>query len=224
MKPLAPGQLPPAGWERVPGVPGYIREKRASSARDPLVDAVIARLDIAKGDTGEQGPQGVRGPKGEQGPQGERGHRGEQGPMGGPKGERGERGEQGLKGEQGADGRDGKNGVDGKAGARGLKGEPGANGRDGTDGVGIADIKANGSDMLVMLSDGRTQRLMVGGGSVTPFGGGGGGGGGGGPGTQEVYVQSNQPTFDAGQVALWVQTGMAPNGTGFTLWFEDGQV
>ena len=41
-----------------------------------------------------------------------------------------------------------------------------------------------------------------------------------GTGGQQVYVQSATPTFDS--VGIWVQTGLAPGGTGFTLWFEDG--
>jgi hypothetical protein len=45
-------------------------------------------------------------------------------------------------------------------------------------------------------------------------------GGGGGGGSQEVYVQATQPV--APGPWLWIETGLAPGGTGFTFWFEDG--
>ena len=41
-----------------------------------------------------------------------------------------------------------------------------------------------------------------------------------GGGGQQVFVQPAQPA--AAGPYLWVQTGLAPNGSGFTFWFEDG--
>lgn len=42
----------------------------------------------------------------------------------------------------------------------------------------------------------------------------------GGAGAQEVFVQPNTPS--AAGPYLWIQTGLAPAGAGFTFWFEDG--
>lgn len=39
----------------------------------------------------------------------------------------------------------------------------------------------------------------------------------------ELYVQDTAPTFPIGQGALWIQTGLGQDGTGFTFWVEDGQ-
>lgn len=40
------------------------------------------------------------------------------------------------------------------------------------------------------------------------------------PGAQEVFVQPLPPSSPG--PFLWIQTGLAPNGNGFTFWFEDG--
>ena len=45
--------------------------------------------------------------------------------------------------------------------------------------------------------------------------------GGGGGGTQQVLVQANAPTVDAGVPYLWFQTGLG-GGDAMTLWVEDG--
>jgi hypothetical protein len=37
-----------------------------------------------------------------------------------------------------------------------------------------------------------------------------------------VFVQPTQPSVIANTEYVWIQTGLAPGGTGFTLWFEDG--
>jgi len=39
----------------------------------------------------------------------------------------------------------------------------------------------------------------------------------------ELYVQNETPMFNAGQGALWIQTGLGQDGTGITFWIEDGQ-
>jgi hypothetical protein len=41
-----------------------------------------------------------------------------------------------------------------------------------------------------------------------------------GSGAQQVFVQPSAPT--AAGPFIWVQTGLAPAGAGFTFWFEDG--
>lgn len=41
-----------------------------------------------------------------------------------------------------------------------------------------------------------------------------------GAGSQEVYVQDTDPGLTG--PGIWIQTGLAPGGTGFTWWFEDG--
>jgi hypothetical protein len=42
----------------------------------------------------------------------------------------------------------------------------------------------------------------------------------GGSGTQQVYVQTTNPGLTG--PGIWIETGLAPGGTGFTFWFEDG--
>lgn len=44
--------------------------------------------------------------------------------------------------------------------------------------------------------------------------------GGGGAAAQQVFVQPDAPTADG--PFIWIQTGLAPAGAGFTFWFEDG--
>lgn len=39
-------------------------------------------------------------------------------------------------------------------------------------------------------------------------------------GAQQVYVQPTNPNMT--EPGIWIQTGLAPGGTGFTFWFEDG--
>lgn len=63
MKPMPKGKLPPAGWEAVPGSPGFMRPRAAD----------VERM---------RGPQGPEGPQGEPGPQGPQGERGPEGPAG----------------------------------------------------------------------------------------------------------------------------------------------
>ena len=144
MKRLAPGRLPPKGWELVPNLPGYIREKLPTAPLD--------------GKQGEQGPQGEPGPQGEQGPQGEPGRDGKDG----------------VEGRDGLNGRDGVDGTDGKPGRDGIDGRPGRDGKDGADGqpgTGIKTIKSHGSDMEIELTDGSKSRHRLAGGGGTPFGG-----------------------------------------------------
>lgn len=210
--------LPPPGWEAVPGLVGYIREKEVPPPKD--------------GEPGPPGPQGEPGPHGEPGPQGPQGEPGAKGDKGDP----GERGERGEPGQPGADGQPGPRGPKGEKGEKGDKGDPGEK---GDDGVGIEDIKSHGADMLIKTSDGKERRFRLAGGKGggTPFGGNPGvssqissnannmattGTDGGLLVRKNIYVQANAPTFDAGQVGLWIQTGMGPNGTDWTVWFEDG--
>ena len=39
-------------------------------------------------------------------------------------------------------------------------------------------------------------------------------------GIDQVYVQDTNPGLTG--PGIWIQTGLAPGGTGFTWWFEDG--
>jgi hypothetical protein len=41
-----------------------------------------------------------------------------------------------------------------------------------------------------------------------------------GGGSTQVYVQDTDPGMTSS--GIWIQTGLAPGGTGFTFWFEDG--
>lgn len=188
--------LPPAGWESVPGLPGFIREKKVKPPKD--------------GEPGPQGPQGEPGPPGPAGQDGKDGKDGRDGVDG----------KDGAPGRDGVNGQDGQPGPQGPRGEKGEKGEPGPKGEDGKDGIGIDDVKAHGSDMLVKLTDGSERRFKLGRGGGTPFGGAPSSSGTSTP--QQVYVQSTQPTFGAGVVGIWIQTGLGDNGDGFTMWFEDG--
>lgn len=141
--------LPPLGWEMVPNMPGYIREKKAPPPKD-----------------GEQGPPGPQGEPGRDGVDGKDGRDGRDGVDG----------KDGLPGRDGVDGKDGRDGKDGKPGPRGERGLPGPAGKDGDDGVGIEDVTAYGRDMLVKLTDGTEKKFsLLGLSGGTPFGGGGGG-------------------------------------------------
>lgn len=136
----------PAGWERIPGFPGFIREIFVPPPKD-----------------GEQGPPG---PQGEPGPQGPQGEPGPQGPAG----------QDGRNGRDGLNGKDGAPGPRGERGQAGPQGPAGKDGKDGKDGIGIDDIKAHGQDMLLKMSDGQEKRFkLLGLSGGTPFGGGGGG-------------------------------------------------
>lgn len=164
MKPIPPGTLPPRGWEQVPGVPGMMREKVAAKGGDALLDAVMQRLAIAKGDTGDKGE---RGPPGQRGEKGERGEKGDPGPAG-------------RDGKDGKDGKDGRPGKDGAPGPRGQAGARGERGEKGDPGTTIEGVETAGELISLVLGDGRRvswkqarPRLFA------PFGGGGGGGGGG---------------------------------------------
>jgi len=41
-----------------------------------------------------------------------------------------------------------------------------------------------------------------------------------GTGTTQVYVQTTDPALS--EPGIWIETGLAPGGTGFSVWFEDG--
>ncbi|GBF05827.1 hypothetical protein DAERI_060087 [Deinococcus aerius] len=43
-------------------------------------------------------------------------------------------------------------------------------------------------------------------------------------GAPDLYLQPTRPAVPAGTTYLWVQTGLGPDGTGYSLWFEDGEV
>jgi hypothetical protein len=38
---------------------------------------------------------------------------------------------------------------------------------------------------------------------------------------EETYVGPTAPTFTS--TGIWIQTGLGPGGTDYTIWFEDGQ-
>jgi hypothetical protein len=163
---------PPIGWENVPGLPGYIREKAAKRDDGELLSIMraLAEREMAKslGEMekvkGEEGKQGRDGPVGPEGPTGRDGKPGRDGRDGkdGLAGSQGEKGAKGDKGPVGPEGKAGKPGQDGK------------DGKEGTNGVGIADVKAYGNDLQIKLTDGRVHKFRVSGGgsSVTAFGGG----------------------------------------------------
>ena len=113
------------------------------------------------------GKDGVDGLTGSQGPQGDAGEHGEVGKQGVP-GKDGTDAVNGLNGTDGLSGLDGKDGLDGKSGKAGKIGKAGLNGTDGQQGPqgeagpkgdtgdkgkGIASIKVNEEDMLVITYD-----------------------------------------------------------------------
>lgn len=167
VKPIPKGKLPPAGWEPVPGLAGFMREKKAAEPRadDSGMKALAKALESIEGLKGRDGEPGLAGKDGRDGRDGADGKDGKPGPAGPP-------------GREGKDGRDGKDGKLGPRGERGPAGRDGKDGRDGSDGVRIADVKSYGQDMLMRMSDGTEFRFRLPGGGSTPFGGGGGGGSG----------------------------------------------
>lgn len=38
----------------------------------------------------------------------------------------------------------------------------------------------------------------------------------------QIFIQPEQPEAPEGQSYWWVQTGLGADGSGFTVWFEDG--
>ena len=113
------------------------------------------------------GKDGVDGLTGSQGPQGDAGERGAVGKQG-VSGKDGTDAVNGLNGTDGLNGLDGKDGLDGKSGKAGKIGKAGLNGTDGQQGPqgkvgpkgdtgdkgkGIASIKVNEEDMLVITYD-----------------------------------------------------------------------
>lgn len=178
--------LPPKGWEAVPNMPGYIREK------------VVLPKD---GKEGPPGPQGEPGPAGRDGVDGRDGRDGVDGKDGLP----------GRDGKDGKPGRDGKDGKQGERGERGPAGPAGKNGKDGADGVGIEDVTAYGRDMLIKYSNGKEKKFsLLGLSGGTPFGGGGGSGGSGGASSLSqltdvtiTSLQDNQKLVYDGDAAKW---------------------
>lgn len=65
----------------------------------------------------------------------------------------------------------------------------------------------------VTIADRPEQRIVISAEGVQGPAADGGGG-------QQVFVQPDAPTATGPYV--WFQTGLAPSGDGFTLWFEDG--
>jgi hypothetical protein len=116
---------------------------------------VVDGNDGVDGLMGLQGPQGASGKTGEVGKQGLSGKDGKDAVNGlnGTDGLSGLNGTDGLDGEQGLQGAVGKAGSDGTDGERGPQGEVGPKGDKGDTGKGIASIKVNAEDMLVITFD-----------------------------------------------------------------------
>jgi len=144
MKKLARHIAPPVGWERVPGLPDFIRELLVPPPKD-----------------GEKGDKGDRGEKGDKGDRGEKGDPGADG-------KDGANGAAGRDGAQGVAGRDGRDGKDGRAGKDGV------DGRDGEQGVGIERVNFKGREMVVKLTDGKEFKHLLPSSRTTIVGGGGG--------------------------------------------------
>lgn len=195
---------PPIGWENVPGMAGFIREKKATKKDDNDLMGImrtLAEREMAKS-LGEM--EKVQGPKGDDGKPGADGRDGKDG----------KDGKNGLPGKDGKDGRDGAPGPagkDGKPGPAGKDGKPGKDGKDGkdgqpgADGVGIKSVKSFGSDVQIELTDGRKTKFRIaGGGGGTPFGGGGGGGGG------TITVGAGDPTGAGTDGQLYIDASVTP--------------
>lgn len=164
-----------------------------------------------KGDTGECGPPGKDGRDGKDGAQGKPGERGPAGPAG----------------KDGVDGKDGRNGADG------LPGKPGERGPAGPTPEHEVDLANPG--VRFKRPDGTW------GAWIRPPAGKNGRGGGsswagsaefdakvreiasevGGSSTPQVYAGPQAPVVATGTAYIWWETGLG-NGSGFTLWFEDG--
>jgi len=54
-----------------------------------------------------------------------------------------------------------RDGIDGKNGKDGVNGADGRNGKDGKSGVGIADIKRDGENLIITLTDGTTKKIQL---------------------------------------------------------------
>lgn len=181
-------------------------------AEDAADEARALVANIPKPDNGKDGLNGKNGRDGKDGINGKDGRDGADG----RDGKDGERGSAGIDGKNGRDGINGRDGKDGKNGERGPPGERGPSG--GKGGGGYPRLLADGGVDL-----GATTELRVTGpgvvasrnGSETVLNFAGGGGA-----AQRFFVQPTQPVASAPY--LWVQTGLAPGGNGFTFWFEDG--
>lgn len=167
MKKVPRGTLPPVGWELVPGLAGYMREKKVAKTESASPDLmkVLDALETVKGKDGRDGADGKPGRDGADGKDGAQG-------LDGPRGPQGDDGKPGRDGKDGAPGKDGKSGKDGKPGKDGAPGKDGKPGKDGI-AVGIKDIKSHGSDVRIELTDGSIKQFRLAGGG-TSFGGGGG--------------------------------------------------
>lgn len=128
-----------------------------------IVKALVDR-SVSGAKKSYSGIDGMRGPQGPQGASGETGEIGKQGVSGkdgtdavdGLSGTDGISGTDGLNGKDGTDGKTGRAGKVGKAGLDGLQGpqgEAGAKGDRGDNGKGIASIKVNEENMLVITYD-----------------------------------------------------------------------
>ena len=133
-------------------------------ATDLAIVKALLNQSIPKVVDGKDGVDGLTGPQGHTGASGERGEVGKQGPSGkdGTDAVNGLNGADGLNGLDGRDGVDGKTGkagkigkagLDGKDGQQGPQGEVGPKGDTGDKGKGIASIKVNEDDMLVITYD-----------------------------------------------------------------------
>lgn len=124
-----------------------------------LIDKAIPK--VVNGTDGGQGKAGQRGLTGGAGKQGLRGKQGLSGKdaVAAVNGSQGARGFIGKDGKRGKDGTKGKSGGLGKAGPKGKNGGQGLKGRDGGIGLsgdkgrGVASIKVNSEDMLVITYD-----------------------------------------------------------------------
>ena len=122
-----------------------------------IVKALVDR-SVSGAKKSDGGIDGMRGSQGPQGASGERGDIGKQGVSGkdGTDAVDGLSGTDGLNGTDGKDGTDGKTGKAGKIGKSGLDGQQGPQGQagpKGDNGKGIASIKVNEEDMLVITYD-----------------------------------------------------------------------
>mgnify|MGYP000285888539 CR=1 FL=1 len=122
-----------------------------------IVKALVDR-SVSGAKKSDGGIDGMRGSQGPQGASGERGDIGKQGVSGkdGTDAVDGLSGTDGLNGTDGKDGTDGKIGKAGKIGKSGLDGQQGPQGQagpKGDNGKGIASIKVNEEDMLVITYD-----------------------------------------------------------------------
>jgi hypothetical protein len=166
---------PPIGWENVPGMAGFIREKKAVKKDDSDLMGfmrTLAEREMAKSLSEMEKVKGEKGDDGKPGADGKDGKDGLSGKNGLP----GKDGKDGRDGKDGPAGKDGLPGPAGKDGKPGKDGAPGKDGKPGADGVGIKAVKSFGSDVQIELTNGtKTKFRMAAGGGGTSFGGGGGG-------------------------------------------------